>query len=288
MKTTATEYKPVTVETIEQTARAAAWVAIRKAYLATARKVKDANGETLDYDGNSGGADIVRRLYYGFSATQAAAKQTMQDAETAAAKSAANAAKSAADAKTAKADAKTAKEAADVYADTTGNDTDDCINAAALALWENIVENGGTEGTEGAFMEAVRAVHKYIYQQDTNTGVKVRRKYDENGRLLAVNDYRYIKYSHIYIDEYRDTEDGAAFDVVDVNDELSKYIKNQRNNDTINDVLTILTPMQKQIVHYIALGYTYETIARRLNTTAAAVRKHMQRIREKAAAVKTA
>lgn len=275
METVKTEYAPATLETLEKTAWAAAFVAVRKAYHGTPRKVQ-VNGETVNHDGNSGGAEMVRRLYYGFSSSLAAAKMRM------------DAAAAAYDATPTKATKADYDAAALAYAETTPNDTDDCITAAALALWENINENGGETATETAFMDAVRAVHRYIYQQDKNTSTKVRRTYDEKGQLLAVNDYQYIKYPHIYIDAYTGTdENGAAtFDIVDVNDELSKYINGQMANDTINDVLALLTATQKRVLSYLAKGYTYETIAARLNITNAAARKHVQRIREKAATVK--
>lgn len=270
----AVTYEPVTVETLEQTARAAAYVAIRKAYLSTARKVTDSAGNVLDYDGNSGGADIIRRLYNGFGDSVSAARSNM---DAAAAYDAAPDRKAAA----------TAETAALAYAETSGNDTDDCIQAAALALWENIAANGGEVGTESAFMEAVRAVHRHIYQQDKNTSTRVRRRYDSTGQLLEMGDYQYIKYPHIYIDAYNGTDEngGAAFDIVDVNDELSRYMRGQSDNDTINDVLMILTPEQKRVLKYLASGYSYETIAGKMHTTAAAVRKHFQRIKERAAVV---
>lgn len=271
-----TEHGPITAANIQDVARAAAYVAIRRAYLASARKVTDVNGETIAHDGNTGGADMIRRLYYGFAGSEHAARATLDKAATDY------------DEHTDKTTAATLKAALDGYADATANDTDDCINAAALALWENIVENGGETATDDAFITAVRAVHRYIYQQDTNTSTRVRRKYDEKGNLLAVNDYQYIKYPHIYIDAVAGTDDdgNALFEVVDVNDELSKYIKGQRDNDTINDVLAILTATQKRILHYIARGYTYETIGERLDMTTAAVKMQVRRIRQKAAPYK--
>lgn len=295
----AVTYEPVTVETLEQTARAAAYVAIRKAYLSTARKVTDSAGNVLDYDGNSGGADIIRRLYNGFGDSVSAARSNM------------DAAAAAYDAAPDRKAAATAETAALAYAETTGNDTDDCIQAAALALWENIAANGGEVGTESAFMDAVRAVHRHIYQQDKNTSTRVRRRYDSTGQLLEMGDYQYIKYPHIYIDAYNGTDEngGAAFDIVDVNDELSRYMRGQSDNDTINDVLAILTTRQRNLVHMVAKGYTFETIAEKLYNTeiklaengtdktppishaaavkraAALARKHMERIRKRAAVV---
>lgn len=271
METVKTEYAPATLETLEKTAFSAAYVAIRKAYHGTPRKVK-IDGETVNHDGNSGGTEMIRRLYYGFSSSLAAAKLRMD---------AAAAAYEATPTKTTKADYDAA---ARTYSETTPNDTDDCIQKAALSLWENIADNGGETATETAFMDAVRAVHQHIYEQDKNTSTKVRRKYDDKGQLLAINDYQYIKYPHIYIDEYTGTDENgnATFDIVDVNDELAKYIAGQMANDTINEVLAILTATQKRIVSYMARGYTYETMAARLNISNGMVRKHVQRIREKA------
>lgn len=271
MKTGTTKYPVITLETLEKTAFSAAYVAIRKAYHGTPRKVI-VGGVEMGRDGNSGGAEMVRNLYHGFSTSTAAAKLLYNDAVRLY------------DENPTPQTLETMEAAAASYAAAVPNDTDDCIQAAALSLWENIADNGGETATETAFMDAVRAVHQHIYEQDKNTSTKVRRKYDDKGQLLAINDYQYIKYPHIYIDAYTGTDENgnATFDIVDVNDELAKYITGQMANDTINEVLAILTATQKRIVSYMAKGYTYETIAARLNISNAAARKHVQRIREKA------
>lgn len=269
-----TEYLAITLETLEKTAFSAAYVAIRKAYHGTPHKIT-VNGVDMGRDGNSGGADIIRRLYQGFSTSTAAAKMLYNDAA------------ALYDENPTPQTLETMETAAANYAAAVPNDTDDCIQAAALALWENIAGNDGETATETAFMDAVRAVHRYIYQQDKNTSTKVRRRYNSKGELLAIDDYQYIKYPHISINQYagEDENGGAIFEIVDVNDELSKYIQGQRNNDTINDVLALLTATQKRILQYVAIGYTYETIAARLNITQSTVRQHMHRIRQKAATV---
>lgn len=251
-------------------------IAIKRAYLSSARKVTNETGDTINRDGNTGGSEMVRRLYYGFAFCATSKRDTMQRAATA---YQSNCTKDTLD---------TYETAANQYAAAVANDTDDCIQAAALALAEDIMANGGKQGTEDSFLSAVRAVHRYIYQQDSNTATRIRRKYDSNGNLLAINDYQYIKYPHLYIDAYtgEDSEGAPTFDIVDVNDELSKHMQQLYSNELINAILEILSPTQKRVLHYLAMGYTYETIGKRLNITYDGVRYHIKQIRQKAIKIK--
>lgn len=267
------EYPAITLETLERTAVAAAWVAVNAQLRGKARKVTDGKGNVLDHDGNNGGNETMRRLYNGFAYGIATMRGKMAECA------------DEYESNPTKDTLATLLESMDNYTATTANDTDDCISVARLSLWESIVNNGGAEADEEAFNRACNAVRCHIHAEDSNTATRIRRKYDENGNLLAIDDYQYIKYPHLYIDEYSGTDENGnpRFDIVDVNDELSKYIRGQMDNDTINEALALLTTTQRRIVHMVARGYTQETIAKRLNMTDRTVRNHLARIREKVA-----
>ena len=62
-----------------------------------------------------------------------------------------------------------------------GNDFDDLVQVAALALLEHMKE-------EDAFIKAVNAVHKAIRTEANNEGVRIRATYDEHGNILNKNE----------------------------------------------------------------------------------------------------
>ena len=269
---------PITAETLMQSARAAAYCTVRRAYLSTPRTLRDATGQVAGFDGSTtGGADIIRRLYQGFRgglhaaaghAEQAAA--AMDNAATPAEQAAALVDLTA---------------ALDAYTATLSNDADDLIQTAALALWQTIVDNDGQTAPDGAFLDACRAVDRQIYAEQSNTGTRVRTTTDAAGNVLRSDEYRYTRLPHLYIDHLSTDANGEiTADIVDVSDALSRYMRGQGARDDIQTALLPLSKPEKQALLWHAAGLTYDTIARRLNTTVPAVKMRVKRAREKAAA----
>ena len=247
--TTTREYPTITRDTAQGVAIAAAYSTIKYLYMGHVKQVKDKHGEIINHDGNAGGDSMIQRLYYGFNKSLSSAYRNMLDAY--------------ADAPDKMTNAQILEYqngATTKYLNTTANETDDCINTAVLAILEDIDENDGETATEDAYKKACTAVRNYVYQQDNNTGTRIRAKYDAQGNLIDRKEYKYIKYPHLYIDAI--DADGNTAQYIDVNDKLSKYINGLFTHDTITEILSTLNETQKQIVHYIAKGYTNTTICR--------------------------
>lgn len=263
------EYPPITVDNIMETARRAAYVAIRRAYNAKARTVKDKSGNVIAYDGNVGGNKKMQELKERMSRTTCAARERMERA--------ASDYDSNPNAET----AKTYAIAADEYAQAVGNDTDDCIQVAAASLWQSIHENGGEIAPDGAFVDALRAVHRYIYSEDKNTATRVRRTYNEKGELQRISDYEYIKYQMEYLDEWRENADGDGYTVTQIpaSDEYKRVIQ----ADEIQRLYAVLPRRAKQVLYGLYMGYTYESIGRKCGITKQAVYKYRKMITDIAA-----
>ena len=340
---TTTEYPLITMDDALKVARASAYVAIKRAYFATYRTIKDSDGEIINYDGNVGGAEKIRSLFFGFSHTANAKRDKMEQQESAYYDTLAetdtlfsefirkkNALVESAlkkqETATGKDERKAIKEelekaiftleceyadvitkrrkslenfmdAVDTYAENNANDTDDCISEACTSLIENIKANGGTVGTENAFIESVRAVHRWLYNQEKNVCVKIRTTTDKEGNILSVGEYRYIKYPHIYIEQYGTDEQGnRVLDFIDVNNEINKMVRGAVARDSVKELFAHLTEAERRLCIMLSKDYTYETMARQIlgeikadkkNKVAeekrrqAKIRKRVERLRKK-------
>jgi DNA-binding CsgD family transcriptional regulator len=258
------EYEVITLDNMRDFAKKSAYCTTRMLVNGNPRRVKDANGATLDYDGNSGANDMIARIFYAFHFCMASAVKRIEEAEKAR-------------------EIAPCKQTLDVLQDAVkqglsvcASDADDCISVAFEALYTDFVENGGEECSADAYDKACRAVRAYIYSEETATTTKTRRKYDKNGVLLEMNDYKYIRFPHLHI------EDEETGEVIDVNDGINRLMSGLVAHATIQAVVAILTPTQKRIVAQMAKGRCYETIAKRLKISPVSVRRHCQCIREKA------
>jgi len=256
-------FDAITLDAMRDTAQKAAYCTIRMLYLGQVRRVKNAQGETIAHDGTSGADAMITRVFNAFRACMTSAVARIERAEAA------------------HEDAP-ALETLDVLESAVkqglrvcASDADDCISVAFEALYADFTENDGACSPE-AFSKACSAVHAYVYSEESATATRTRRKYDESGNLLALNEYKYVKHPHMYI------EDEATGDIVDVNDGISRLMRGLVAHETIQAVLALLTPTQKRIIAHVAKGHTNATIAKRLNITPVTVRRHLQIIREKA------
>lgn len=134
------------------------------------------------------------------------------------------------------------------YPDCTA-DAQDIVSAAALAYLE-------AEAAESAnaFLDAVRAVHRYVYGQ--------KQKQADN--------------KHIWID------DPNTGEIENVNNNIHRLINCVYTDEVINTISAALSPTQRKILKYMAYGYTNITIAKRLNISEKTVSVHVARIRAKA------
>lgn len=269
---------PITADNLMQAARAAAYVTVRRAYLSTPRRLRDASGEVCGYDGaTTGGTDMIRRVYQGFGqGLHAAADRADRAAD-------------AMDAATTDYAAALADlvDAMDGYTDATATDADDLIQTAALALWQSIALDSpdGQTAPEGAFLAACSAVNKAIYSERSNTGTLVRVKQDAAGNVLRSDEYKYTRLPHLYVDHLETDDNGElTADIVDVSDALAAYQRGQGMRDDIQTALAALEAKDRQVLVWHAQGATYETIARRMRTTVPAIKMRVKRAREKARA----
>lgn len=269
---------PITADNLMQAARAAAYVTVRRAYLSTPRRLRDASGEVCGYDGaTTGGTDMIRRVYQGFGqGLHAAADRADRAAD-------------AMDAATTDYAAALADlvDAMDGYTDATATDADDLIQTAALALWQSIALDSpdGQTAPEGAFLAACSAVNKAIYSERSNTSTLVRVKQDAAGNVLRSDEYKYTRLPHLYVDHLETDDNGElTADIVDVSDALAAYQRGQGMRDDIQTALAALEAKDRQVLVWHAQGATYETIARRMRTTVPAIKMRVKRAREKARA----
>lgn len=269
---------PITADNLMQAARAAAYVTVRRAYLSTPRRLRDASGEVCGYDGaTTGGTDMIRRVYQGFGqGLHAAADRADRAAD-------------AMDAATTDYAAALADlvDAMDGYTDATATDADDLIQTAALALWQSIALDSpdGQTAPEGAFLAACSAVNKAIYSERSNTGTLVLVKQDAAGNVLRSDEYKYTRLPHLYVDHLETDDNGElTADIVDVSDALAAYQRGQGMRDDIQTALAALEAKDRQVLVWHAQGATYETIARRMRTTVPAIKMRVKRAREKARA----
>lgn len=269
---------PITADNLMQAARAAAYVTVRRAYLSTPRRLRDASGEVCGYDGaTTGGTDMIRRVYQGFGqGLHAAADRADRAAD-------------AMDAATTDYAAALADlvDAMDGYTDATATDADDLIQTAALSLWQSIVSDSpdGQTAPDTAFLAACSAVNRAIYAERSNTGTLVRVKQDAAGGVLRSDEYKYTRLPHLYIDHLETDDNGdLTADIVDVSDALAAYQRGQGMRDDIQTALAALEAKDRQVLVWHAQGATYETIARRMRTTVPAIKMRVKRAREKARA----
>lgn len=123
---------PITADNLMQAARAAAYVTVRRAYLSTPRRLRDASGEVCGYDGaTTGGTDMIRKVYQGFGQGLHAAQGRADRAADAMDAATTDYAAALAD----------LVDAMDGYTDATATDADDLIQTAALSLWQSIVSD---------------------------------------------------------------------------------------------------------------------------------------------------
>lgn len=171
------------------------------------------------------------------------------------------------------------------YAQTTANDFDDLVQTAVLALWQDLVNNGGVCCSDTAFIDGLRAVANEINHNKGNLlECQVTVKTNDKGDIVDRKSKYKVKYKHLYIDEYTgEDEDGTPlFEIVDTTNRIAEYIDRECDNDTINEITALLTPTQREILKRVAQGRTYETIARTLGLTVDKVKYNMRVIREKA------
>lgn len=129
------------------------------------------------------------------------------------------------------------------------HDAQDIVSEAMLQYLEaEAVES------ENAFIESVKAVHRYVYAQ--------KQKQADN--------------KHIWID------DPKTGDVENVNNCIYRLINSIYANDIINAISVILSPTQRKVLKFMAYGYTNITIAKKLNISDKTVSVHITRIRAKA------
>lgn len=266
---------PITAETLMQSARAAAYCTVRRAYLSTPRTLRDATGQVAGFDGSTtGGADMIRRLYQGFRGGLHAAAGHAEQAAAAMDNAATTAEQAAA--------LVDLTAAMDAYTATLSNDADDLIQTAALALWQAIVDNDGQTAPDGAFLDACRAVDRQIYAEQSNTGTRVRTTTDAAGNVLRSDEYRYTRLPHLYIDHLSTDANGEiTADIVDVSDALSRYMRGQGARDDIAALFRRLTDREQQTLVWYAAGVSHETVARRLHIAPATARKRFSRLVEK-------
>lgn len=273
-----TERAPITADNLMQAARAAAYVTVRRAYLSTPRRLRDASGEVCGYDGaTTGGTDMIRKVYQGFGQGLHAAQGRADRAADAMDAATTDYAAALAD----------LVDAMDGYTDATATDADDLIQTAALALWQSIALDSpdGQTAPEGAFLAACSAVNKAIYSERSNTGTLVRVKQDAAGNVLRSDEYKYTRLPHLYIDHLETDDNGElTADIVDVSDALAAYQRGQGMRDDIQTALAALTRPEKQVLIWAAQGLAYETIARRMGTTVPGIKMRVKRAREKARA----
>lgn len=140
------------------------------------------------------------------------------------------------------------------------NDYDDLIQECKSAMLLAV-----DDSTLDPFNEGLKAVNNYINAE----------------RKRTTNTLYYEEYS---IETDADGNENVTVDIVDANDVLAQLIKQIDNNDTLCEISRLLTKTQLRIFHLVAKGYTYETIATRVQLkTADAVRKQIYRARKKLA-----
>lgn len=127
------------------------------------------------------------------------------------------------------------------------HDAQDIVSQAALLLLES-------QDKDNAFIEAVKGIHRYVYAQ--------KRKKADQGKL--------------WID---DPETG---ELENVNNSIHRLINCIYADEVINSISALLSPTQRKILKYVAYGYDYITIAKRINISENTIKVHMHRIREKA------
>lgn len=262
----AREYPAVTADTLPAAARTAAYIAVRTAVLGRPVKVSRA-GKTV-YNGALSGADpVALRLWQGFRGGLSAASDRA-DRAAAALDNATTASDRAA--------------ALDDLAAATGilastalaSDTDDCISAAALAIWEHMADNDGTDDG-GAWLAGVRATHRHIYGERKAGGRRVRTTTDAAGNVLRTDAVRYTWQGHLWADVTARNENGdLVHDVVDVHNAIDDYTRRAGQSAAVSALLDAIDRDNKDLVpvlRLVARGWTWETIARRLHPSAVPV-----------------
>ncbi len=125
-------------------------------------------------------------------------------------------------------------------------DVKDVVSVATLSLLESKKENN-----KDFFINALKACNKYLYSMRTNAGKST----TKNGKTM-------YSVQKLYINEFKDNE---INNIVDVTADINKAIfKNEIENTLILKLLKNLTKTEKQILSYIAKGYTNTTIIKML------------------------
>lgn len=192
-----------------------------------------------------------------------------------------------------------------------GNDTNELINVASLALLDNMTDNN-----DNAFPLACKAVRQFIYAQNkqhTTTQhttlykqlLKIRRML--NGQHVKASPAQLETLTNIIIDKgitaenidtfiaqekahaqksYTSTNmyihdyENANGTIVNVNDEIAKVINGMTLNSVMDNLRKALTPSQLHVLHYVTLGYPDNVIAQKMSISKQRVGQHVKRIRE--------
>jgi|GEM_PF-5639887 len=192
-----------------------------------------------------------------------------------------------------------------------GNDTNELIQVAALALMENMTANN-----DNAFPLACKAVRQFIYAQNKQHATTTHTTlYKQLLKIRKILKGQNIKASPAELDKLTDiiveksitadNVDGfiaeektraqtsytstniyihdhekANGDIVNVNDELSKLFKNMAFDEVLGNIRKNLTPSQLKVLYHMALGRPNNVIAVKMGISKPRVSQHISRIHE--------
>ena len=195
-----------------------------------------------------------------------------------------------------------------------GNDTNELIQVAALALMENMTANN-----DNAFPLACKAVRKFVYDQNKQHATTTHTTlYKQLLKIRKILKGQNIKASPAELDKLTDiiveksiTADNvegfiaeektraqtsytstnmyihdyekANGDIVNVNDELSKLFKNMAFDEVLGNIRKNLTPSQLKVLYHMALGRPNNVIAAKMGLAKQTVQTHIDRIKAKVA-----
>lgn len=131
---------------------------------------------------------------------------------------------------------------------------EDMAQTARLAMLETISE--GETDSKIIWANGCKAVSRAMYQASAKVASK-----------------------HIYMDAMAD---GGESLIVNVSRELAQVMANLSTMQVLSALYPTWTKSDRKIIHYLAKGYTHETIAKRMNSTPGAIRVKCQRLKANA------
>jgi len=199
------------------------------------------------------------------------------------------------------------------YLKETNNDTTDIIQVAAAVLWEN---KTSSDAFFEACKEVRRYIYSLNPQQQKTAHTPLYKALPQvrkilKGQNISASPTRIAELKQVIADKgitlenidnfiaekksqakksYNDTNmyihdkehsyTSGNGEIENVNNEITKLLKGITDNDTITEIVNALkSPQQKQVLKYMAFGYSNSGIAEKMGISKPRVSQHIDRIR---------